>query len=302
MKKLVFLTLLIGMMACNNDDDNTVVIDTPQAAGLAYSVSESNFSTTYNAIRAGLQGNSNISIVAEVNHRANAQGVGKELRDTRLILFGNPALGTPIMQANQLAGLDLPQKILVYTDEDDNVFATYNTTAYLAKRHSVANVGTLQQIGSALSSFVTDATGDNISENSSDAITTGQGIFTSISLNDFSTTYNKLRNAISDNPDLSIIAEVDHRANAQSVGLELNNTRLIIFGNPEAGTPLMKDSQTTAIDLPQKMLVWENSGGEVRISYNNPEYIRTRHGLDESDNVVQQIKTLLANLAVDAAN
>jgi uncharacterized protein (DUF302 family) len=198
--------------------------------------------------------------------------------------------------------LDLPQKILVYADEDDNVFATYNTTAYLAKRHSVANVGTLQQIGSALSSFVTSATGDNVSENGSDAITPGQGVFTSISLNDFSTTYNKLRNAISDNPDLAIIAEVDHRANAQSVGLELNNTRLIIFGNPEAGTPLMKDSQTTAIDLPQKMLIWENDGGEVRISYNNPEYLRTRHDLDESDEVVQQIKTVLANLAIDAAN
>ncbi|MAN59221.1 MAG: hypothetical protein CMC08_05220 [Flavobacteriaceae bacterium] len=302
MKKLLFLACFATLMACNNDDDNTPVIENPEPAGLAYAVSDSDFSTTYNGLRAALQSNSNIKIVAEINHRANAQSVGKELRNTRLLIFGNPALGTPVMQANQQAGLDLPQKILVYEDEDNNVFATYNSTDYLAKRHNVANASTLQQISSALSGFVTEATGDNISENSSASITAGQGVFTSISQNDFSTTYNKLRNAISDNADLAIIAEVDHSANAQSVGMQLNDTRLIIFGNPEAGTPLMKDSQTTAIDLPQKMLVWENDGGEVRISYNNPEYLRVRHGLDESDDVVQQIKTLLANLAIDAAN
>ena len=74
---------------------------------------------------------------------------------------------------------------------------------------------------------------------------------------------------------------VDHSGEAEKVGLEMKPTNLLIFGNPEAGTPLMLASPSTAIDLPLKMLVWEDAAKKVWISYNSPEYLQERHGFPE---------------------
>ncbi len=74
-------------------------------------------------------------------------------------------------------------------------------------------------------------------------------------------------------------AVIDHSREAESVGLSMPNTKLIVFGNPKAGTPLMIAAPTIAIDLPLKILVWEDLEGRVWISYNAPEFLGNRHGL-----------------------
>ena len=74
---------------------------------------------------------------------------------------------------------------------------------------------------------------------------------------------------------------VDHSGEAEKVDLEMKPTKLLIFGNPKAGTPLMLASPSTAIDLPLKMLVWEDAAKKVWISYNSPEYLQKRHGFPE---------------------
>lgn len=74
---------------------------------------------------------------------------------------------------------------------------------------------------------------------------------------------------------------IDHSGEAEKVGLKMKPTKLLIFGNPKAGTPLMVASPSTAIDLPLKMLVWEDAANEVWISYNSAEYLQKRHGFPE---------------------
>jgi uncharacterized protein (DUF302 family) len=74
---------------------------------------------------------------------------------------------------------------------------------------------------------------------------------------------------------------VDHSGEAEKLGLEMKPTKLLIFGNPKAGTPLMLASPSTAIDLPLKMLVWEDAAKKVWISYNSPEYLQKRHGFPD---------------------
>ena len=74
---------------------------------------------------------------------------------------------------------------------------------------------------------------------------------------------------------------VDHSGEADKVGLKMKPTKLLIFGNPKAGTPLMLASPSTAIDLPLKMLVWEDAAERVWLSYNSPEYLQKRHGFPE---------------------
>ena len=79
---------------------------------------------------------------------------------------------------------------------------------------------------------------------------------------------------------LLTVAVVDHSANAANAGLELPPTRLVIFGNPNVGTPLMQSERTVAIDLPQKMLIYEDEAGDVYAAYNDPQYLAQRHGLN----------------------
>lgn len=78
---------------------------------------------------------------------------------------------------------------------------------------------------------------------------------------------------------LLIFAEIDHGQTATEVGVQLRATRLIIFGHPRGGTPLMQLNQTVGIDLPFKVLVWENRHGEIWLTYNDPEWLVERHQL-----------------------
>jgi uncharacterized protein (DUF302 family) len=89
---------------------------------------------------------------------------------------------------------------------------------------------------------------------------------------------------------VKLFAVVDHSGEAASVGMSMPPTKLLIFGNPKAGTPLMLTSPSTAIDLPLKLLVSEDAGGAVTISYNSPAYLQQRHGLPE--NLIQNIASV----------
>jgi uncharacterized protein (DUF302 family) len=76
---------------------------------------------------------------------------------------------------------------------------------------------------------------------------------------------------------VAIFAVVDHSGEAAKAGMEMRPTKLVIFGNPKGGTPLMIAAPTVAIDLPLKALIWEDSDANIWISYNSPEYLQERH-------------------------
>jgi uncharacterized protein (DUF302 family) len=77
---------------------------------------------------------------------------------------------------------------------------------------------------------------------------------------------------------LQVFAVIDHSGEAEKVGLEMPPTKVLIFGSPKAGTPLMLAAPSLAIDLPLKALVAEDAEGKVSVTYNDPEYLRARHG------------------------
>ena len=78
---------------------------------------------------------------------------------------------------------------------------------------------------------------------------------------------------------VTLFALVDHSGEAAKAGLNMRPTKLLIFGNPRAGTPVMLAAPTIAIDLPLKILVWEDDRGRVWLSYNDPAYLQRRHGI-----------------------
>ncbi len=101
---------------------------------------------------------------------------------------------------------------------------------------------------------------------------------------------------------LHIFARIDHQKGAVSVGKKLRPTEIFIFGNPKAGTPLMQCKQTIAIDLPQKMLIYEDAQGKTWIVYNDPAYLAARHGLGNCGaKVIQKITGILSAVSSAAA-
>jgi uncharacterized protein (DUF302 family) len=104
-------------------------------------------------------------------------------------------------------------------------------------------------------------------------------------------TVNRLESILAER-GVRMFALIDHSGEAAKIGMKMRPTKLVIFGSPKGGTPVMVAAPTLAIDLPLKALVWEDEGGKVWVSYNSPEYLQQRHGVPED---------LIKNIAVAGA-
>tara|TARA_R100001369_G_scaffold954_3_gene3124 strand:+ start:81344 stop:82264 length:921 start_codon:yes stop_codon:yes gene_type:complete len=302
-KIISFLSFLLILNSCNNDEPGDIILSSDEIniTGTKYSESKNNFDNTYSVFIDSLNSNDAITILAEVDHAANARSVGRVLSPTKIVFFGNPVLGTPLMQKNQLAGLDLPQKVLFFQNSLNTVYALYNSVPYLESRYGLQGVATLPQISTALENLIKAATSSEIKRAIDLTSEFEEGVITVESNQDFESTYNNLQNAIASNQNLTIVAVLDHQENAASVGLELRPTKLIIFGNPELGSPLMQNKQVIGLDLPQKILVWEDESAIVKISYNDPFYLQQRYNFEGNQEELEQISEALNNLATIAA-
>jgi uncharacterized protein (DUF302 family) len=98
---------------------------------------------------------------------------------------------------------------------------------------------------------------------------------------------------------IRLFAVIDHSGEADKAGLQMPNTKLLIFGSPRAGTPIMIASPAAAIDLPLKILVAEDAGGRTRISWNSPGYLQSRHGFPQELAGVLTVVESLANSAAE---
>ncbi len=148
---------------------------------------------------------------------------------------------------------------------------------YLVSVRSTANLQSENsgEVSMAMTSSKEAPTGDN-------------GIIHRPSNHSVEQTVEKLKNILQAK-GVTLFALVDHSGEAEKVGMKMPPTKLLIFGSPKAGTPLMLAAPRIAIDLPLKILVWEDAQGKVWVSYNSPEYLKERHGLPQE---------LLANIAV----
>lgn len=95
---------------------------------------------------------------------------------------------------------------------------------------------------------------------------------------------------------MTIFARVDHAAGAKKIGKALRPTELLIFGNPQGGTPFMECAQTVGIDLPLKALVWEDASGQVWLGYNDPAFLAARHGVAQCP-VVAKLQKAMTSFA-----
>jgi uncharacterized protein (DUF302 family) len=138
---------------------------------------------------------------------------------------------------------------------------------------------------------------DNGNDDNNDDNGDDDGLVTVESDEEFDATVERIRSDIEDSGDMTLVTTVDHAENANSAGMDLRPTTLFLFGNPQIGTQLMQRGQTTGIDLPMKMLVWEAEDGTVNVSYNDPEWVANRHDVDAPGMMIDQVSSALESLA-----
>lgn len=305
------LALSTAGIAFAGDSPEEINVNT-SSHGFVAAESRFNVEETVSRLTDSLEANANINVLGVVDHRAGAGSVDLELAPTQVIFFGNPALGTPLMQRERSVGIDLPQKLLIWEAEDGTTYVGYNTPSYLAARHGLAaDLDRLSTINNALSNFASsvtdrqDAHRQELSAGgsgtlSSETVAEGAGLVSVTSSVDFETTVSNLESTLEER-GFRVPFVVPHSQAASGEDLDLGPTTLFVFGNPNVGTPLMQQERRVAVDLPQKMLVWEDGEGTVRITYNDPAYVLSRHDVSGLDERATTIADALNGIAEAAA-
>ncbi len=126
------------------------------------------------------------------------------------------------------------------------------------------------------------------------------GLVKNLSAHSVQTTMDSLENLVR-NKGLTVFVRIDHAAGAAEVGEEMLPTQLLMFGNPAIGTNLMTSQRTVGVDLPIKVLIWEEPDGKVWIAYNDPAYLAKRHGIDDRDAVLDKMGRAVKGLVSAAA-
>ena len=137
--KLTPLLILLGHAVVAHAADGLVAVKSPHSAA-----------DTMNRLEATVK-QRGLNVFARIDHAAGAMKVGKTLRPTELLIFGNPQGGTPLMECAQTAGIDLPLKALVWQDEASQVWLGYNDPAFLAQRHGASTCPAVENLRKALS-------------------------------------------------------------------------------------------------------------------------------------------------------
>lgn len=124
----------------------------------------------------------------------------------------------------------------------------------------------------------------------------GDGLISVKSSYDVKATADRLENILKQK-GMTVFIRINHAAGARKAGQDLRPTELVVFGNPTIGTALMQCNRSVAIDLPQKALIWQDDKEQVWLTYNDPDYLAQRHGLDACGQFINKVAEALSNFA-----
>ena len=127
-------------------------------------------------------------------------------------------------------------------------------------------------------------------------VTAGNGLVNVKSSHSVNETADRLEQILK-TKGMKVFIRIDHSAGARGVGIALRPTQLVVFGNPKVGAPLMQCSQSMAIDLPQKALIWEDERGDVWLTTNDPQYLADRHDMEGCQDVLAKVRKALGNFS-----
>lgn len=295
--RFILSALVVALfISCSSDDRALTYPNTP---GLAYVESEFEFRDTYSALRAKIQ-QSDYQIYKEIDFKEYAESYRRRSREAKMILFSNPSLEALLIQDTPEIGIEFPSRMLTFEDRDKYVLVAYNNIEYLSRMYSLNNMGAVQNMESSMSQIASTVSGNMTLKN--ETAFAGINTITASSSRSFNQVYNYLRNAIADNPEMNLIADVDHQLNALSVGMNIRANRVLLFTTGELEANMVDRHQLSTIDLPLRILVWEDENNRVKVSYTNLNTLKDRHQMDSNIGRLEEVKRMLAELVVESAN
>lgn len=297
--------------------DNTTEVADTDTPGLDVAVSDDGVTPTeerlQTAIRqqqnaTGINGSafSRIDLTDLASRPPSGDDNGVSVRPTRVMLYNDASRTTPLINADPRAGLDLPPTMLVYQDRNDDVGVAYDNEAYYKSRYDISEADdAVDALADNAQSLAQTAAGNDVSiEGGASDTSSDQGIVSEESDDDFSTTLDRLLDAIGSDDSLALIDQIDQRAAALDVGLMLgdndNQSTLVLLDAGENVARLLSGGQTVGIDLPERILVSEANDGTVTLYYNAPGYLADRHRIEGRDDAVDALGDTLSDLAATA--
>ena len=213
---------------------------------------------------------SSFNTIATLDHHRMAAEVGVYTPPSIATIFSNAKIDVIIVKENQLAALDLPFKVLCYTEADTtNAKVAYTSSEFIQKRHQL-EPNLLTDYKSNINKVLADFPKEMISVTDITTVNKGFGIVRIKSDFDYATTVQNLRDIVMSQGDTKWFADIDYQKEAANLDVEIRPVILLLFGGPAPGGKAMATSPKIGLDaFCQKLLVFENEAGEVWIAYND---------------------------------
>ena len=221
-----------------------------------------------------------LSRMTDIDHSRLAGELGVSMPPAHVLLVSEPALEAEMVAANPLLAIELPLRALAYETADGKAAVTYNEWAYIESRYQLDGDAELgQRYAQAMDSLLTAVPAESIVR-FADNNMAENGIISLQSDYDFETSIERVRAAINAQDDTVWFGEIDYQAVAADQGLSVLPARLLLFGGPGPGGKAMAEAPTLGLDaFCQKLLVWEDQDGVVRISFIDLLALADRQGV-----------------------
>ncbi|GGZ89863.1 DUF302 domain-containing protein [Algibacter mikhailovii] len=208
--------------------------------------------------------------VINLNHHQMAKEEGVYTPPSIATIFSDPNVNTALIKKNALIGIDLPYKILCYTEADTSrVSLTYTSADFIAKRHGL-HAKELEDYQKHMRKLLEPIKGVNISETKTDSVDVGYGIISIKSDFDFNQTVQNLKAIVEAQNDTRWFGDIDFQKDAKALGVEIQPATLLLFGGPAPGGKAMMTMPKIGLDaFCQKLLVYKKDNGEIWIAFND---------------------------------
>lgn len=225
----------------------------------------------HRTVEANVRSHPAFEVIVDIDHARLGVEAGSPMPPAHVLMWSDPALEAAILEANPVAAADLPLRMLAFEDPATGKAAVvFNRFDFLVNRHGLRDDPSIRQrCGAAIAAAVRGIPPESLASFASDTME-DPGLVTLDSPHDFDTTEAVLMEVINSQPDTVFFATVDFAARSEAHGVSLAPLRLLRFGGPGPGGKAMAPAPTLGLDaFCQKLLIWQDAGGRVRVTFND---------------------------------
>ncbi|MGI9201932.1 MAG: DUF302 domain-containing protein [Woeseiaceae bacterium] len=269
----LFIVLPVASIVSGCSDADPIASDRYELSDNIISVLEANVSNS-----------AQLEKIATIDHSRLSAEAGEIMPPARVLIFSNPSLESQLVSANPLSAIDLPLRALAYESTLDNsTKITFNSFEYISSRYNLDDRQDLQSAFDETMSEILQGVEQERIQFFKDDKMQPDGIVTLSSPFEFENTVERLIAAIDSQDDTVWFGRVDFQERGLNVDIELRPALLLLFGAPAPGAKAMADAPTLGLDaFCQKLLIWEDETGAVRVSFNDLLQIAERQGVPKT--------------------